>query len=606
MVGILDSLGLGDSGNSGDSALSPESIVQRRRLAEALLQQGQADTPISHWSQGANRVLQSMLGTYNLKKLEQEDKAGSQAANSQLASVFGGGAATPAAPAVTPAMAAPAPQPAMPAIGSPTAGMRAAASTQEAAPPASGRLPMGMRVNNPGNIKYNPRLGYAGMTGPSQHADQGDPQMTFDTPQNGMIAAARLALTKYARGQNTAAAIIAGEGGWTPGNTAAAANIARMMGVAPNEDLRLQDPARMSMFLKALTMQEHGPASRQYPPEMYQTAAAAVGGRAAPAAQPAATEAAPAAEGLVPPTAASQLQRQAIALMKNPRNAALGRELLIKAAMAEAPKQPEAVQEYALAVKQGYTKPFMDYQIELKQASRPQTNVNVSGDKKGAEEMAKLHAKEYENIRAGANAARGNLANLDVLEASLDAAGSTGAFGETEQDLRRVAAYFGVGDADKAASGDLVRSISNKLALSVRSPGGEGGGMPGAMSDADREFLRSTVPSLGKLPGGNRAMIDIARKVGQRSIDIHKMAVQYARQHDGQLDPGFEELVNEYADQNPLFPRDDPNNPLPKAAPAVGASVSADGVGSLPDGAVIRDTAGKRYRIQGGKPVPLQ
>ncbi len=571
-----------NSGTSGDSSVTPESLDLRRKMALAML--GRSQEPVKSKTQGLNSVLQSVLGNYELYKADEADREGSKAANTQIASVFGGGAA-PASSAITP----PAPMTAAPA---------------PAAAPADGqRLPMGMRVNNPGNIKYNPRLGYAGMTGPSKHTDQGDPQMTFDTPQNGMNAAARLALTKYARGQTTAADIVAGEGGWTPGNNEAAANIARTMGVAPDEDLRLSDPARMSTFLRALTMQEQGQPSGQYTPEMYQTAASAVGGPAAAAPQ----AAAPAASALVPPSGASNLQRMAVELMKNPRNAPLGRELLIKAALAEAPKQPEAVQEYALAVKQGYTKPFMDYQIEMKQAGRPQTNVSVSGDKKGAEEMAKLHAKEYEGIRAGANAARGNLANLDVLESSLDAAGTTGAFGETEQDLRRVAAYFGVGDADKAASGDLVRSISNKLALSVRSPGGESGGMPGAMSDADREFLRSTVPSLGKLPGGNRQMIDIARKVGQRSIDIHKMAVKYAREHEGQLDPGFEEQVNEFADQNPLFTRD-PNKPAgaPETAPAVGASVSADGIGSLPDGAVIRDAAGKRYRIQGGQPVPLQ
>lgn len=351
MPTILDQLGLGDSGNSGDSSVTPESIAQRRRLAEALLQQGQADTPIRHWSQGANRVLQSMLGTYRLGQLDKQDQAGTAAANSQLASVFGGGAAPASSPAITPAA---------PAIGAP------ATPAQGAAPADGQRLPMGMRVNNPGNIKYNPRLGYAGMIGPSKHTDQGDPQMTFDTPQNGMNAAARLALTKYARGQTTAASIVAGEGGWTPGNTAAAANIARTMGVAPDEDLRLSDPARMSTFLQALTMQEHGPASRQYTPEMYETAATAVGGPAA-----AAPSAAPRGDTVMPPSGASNLQRMAVELMKNPRNAPLGRELLIKAALAEAPKQPEAVQEYTLAVKQGYAKPFMDYQIEMKQAGQP-------------------------------------------------------------------------------------------------------------------------------------------------------------------------------------------------------------------------------------------
>lgn len=135
------------------------------------------------------------------------------------------------------------------------------------------RLPLGMRVNNPGNIKYNPRLGYGGMLGPSAHTDQGDPQMTFDTPQNGMAAAASLARTKYQRGQTTPMSLIAGQGGWTPGNTQAAANVARTMGIGPNDDLQLGDPERLTKFLKALTLQEHGAASTLYGDDVYSGAA---------------------------------------------------------------------------------------------------------------------------------------------------------------------------------------------------------------------------------------------------------------------------------------------------------------------------------------------
>src|SRR3989304_5560478 len=87
------------------------------------------------------------------------------------------------------------------------------------------RLPLGMRVNNPGNIKYNPKLGYSGMLGPSSHTDQGDAQMTFDTPQSGMTAA-----------------------------------------------------ARMTAFLKALTRQEHGESSGLYGDDVYAAASGRGGG----------------------------------------------------------------------------------------------------------------------------------------------------------------------------------------------------------------------------------------------------------------------------------------------------------------------------------------
>ena len=137
------------------------------------------------------------------------------------------------------------------------------------------RLPAGMRNNNPGNIKYTSRLAFAGVTGPSKNTDQGDTQAVFETPQQGMSAAADLARRKYQSGKTSAMELIAGRMGWTPGNDDAARNIARTMGIAPDADLGLDKPENMTRFLKALTLQEHGAASSRYPDALYQRAAGA-------------------------------------------------------------------------------------------------------------------------------------------------------------------------------------------------------------------------------------------------------------------------------------------------------------------------------------------
>lgn len=145
-------------------------------------------------------------------------------------------------------------------------------------PPEQRRtLPAGMRNNNPGNIKFTSRRAFAGVTGPSENRDQGDPQAVFETPQQGMDAAAELALRKYNSGKTTARDLIAGRMGWTPGNEQAAENIARTMGIDADADLALDKPENMARFLKALTLQEHGPASSLYPDELYQRAAGAEG-----------------------------------------------------------------------------------------------------------------------------------------------------------------------------------------------------------------------------------------------------------------------------------------------------------------------------------------
>jgi len=197
-------------------------------------------------------------------------------------------------------------------------------------------------------------------------------------------------------------------------------------------------------------------------------------------------------------------------------------------------------------------KGLMEYQTELKAAGRPQTNVSVSGDRKGAEEMAKLHAKTYDTLRTNAAAADAMVDQLDAIEGALKQGIQTGVAGDALQWTRKLGVALGISDARKAAAGELADSIGNKLALMVRGGGGESGGMPGAMSDADREFLRATVPGLTKTPEGNRQLIAIMRAVAQRNRQIHEMAVDYATTHDGQLDAGFDKTVREYIKSNPL------------------------------------------------------
>ena len=128
--------------------------------------------------------------------------------------------------------------------------------------------PMGMRNNNPLNIKYYHGAPYAGLVGPSLNTDQGDPQMVFATPQHGWNAAYSLLNAKYNAGKTTPNAMIAGQGGWTPGNYQAAANVAKAAGIGPNQDIGLSDPARAQAFMRALVTQEQGGAAKAYPDAM--------------------------------------------------------------------------------------------------------------------------------------------------------------------------------------------------------------------------------------------------------------------------------------------------------------------------------------------------
>jgi hypothetical protein len=165
----------------------------------------------------------------------------------------------------------------------PAANANAAGNTTAApsAPPYSFSLPanapMGMGNNNPLNIKYAPGVSYAGLVGPSSNTDQGDPQNVFQTPEAGWAAGYSLLNKKYGSGMTTPNQIIAGKGGWTPGNTQAAANVAKAAGIGPDDDIGFNDPLKAQKFMRALATQEQGSAASAYPDAMI---ASAVGGQA--------------------------------------------------------------------------------------------------------------------------------------------------------------------------------------------------------------------------------------------------------------------------------------------------------------------------------------
>lgn len=90
---------------------TPSTLDMRRRLALSMLQQGGQTGPVGSWTQGLSRLVQSMMGGYQLNQLAKDEKAQTAAGNQALLGLLGPdqGAAAPSA------AAAPAPS-AMPPI----------------------------------------------------------------------------------------------------------------------------------------------------------------------------------------------------------------------------------------------------------------------------------------------------------------------------------------------------------------------------------------------------------------------------------------------------------------------------------------------------------
>ena len=114
-------------------------------------------------------------------------------------------------------------------------------------------------TNNPGDLHFpGTELDYQKLFGgtKSNQTDQGANLYQFPSRTQGFAAMAALARKKYHAGKTSLNNLIAGQGGLTPGNKSAAANIARSMGIDPNDDLDLDNPAKMRAFQRAYSTQE--------------------------------------------------------------------------------------------------------------------------------------------------------------------------------------------------------------------------------------------------------------------------------------------------------------------------------------------------------------
>ena len=175
------------------------------------------------------------------------------------------------------------------------------------------------------------------------------------------------------------------------------------------------------------------------------------------------------------------------------------------------------------------------------------TAAEAEYDKKKAESFAQM----AEQMRASwVNSTKMN-SMLDQLETLYKDPNITqGALAENITGLKGIAASLNIDIAGKGSE-DAIRSITNKFALELRNPSG-GAGMPGAMSDSDRNFLASIPPSLSNTPTGRALISQGMRAINNRDKQIANMAQRY-EEKNGRLDNGFVKEMREWSEKTPMF-----------------------------------------------------
>lgn len=618
-MATLDLFGL-----TGDmDTTDPAALEARRNLALAMMQRGQG-TPATSAAQGIANVLNSMLGAYNLRKTDEADKKGRKEADALLLEALGGASGGGSSPVVS---ITPAPSSGARPVSVPSSGGMREQSTGDLASRIEGAESGG----DP-NAK-NPR---SSATGPGQFIDStwlSTIKKHLPTLAQGKSDAQLLSLRSdrnvsremtnaYARDnaeELQAAGLPAGDGELSLAHFAGSGGAKRVLRADPATPVsQLLTPAAMAAnpFLRKMTAGDlRAWANKRVGADRTITASSGADTMSG-------------GDGLGPvipsaPTQSSAIAALARKLMSNPRTADQGRALLIKSATMQAPDKPAAIQEYEYAVRQGYGKTFAEFQTEQKQAGRTQINNTVGAGETAlsrslGEQTAKSLSSGQETAQSAANAIENGYEARKLLDSGMIS--GTGANVRTAIGDAMVTAGLidaGSDEAEKLANTRAFVSTMGRQTLDLVKQLGAGSGI----SNADRDFAEKVSGgSIELTPPALRRILDINEKVSRRYVSKHNERVKRVLGDKDQFGLSVAEpgdyvpgpvRTPQLPDPRPLSPPADPNQPRAVKTerievPKIGSAVSQDQFGALPDGAVIKDEAGVRYRIQGGQPVPIK
>lgn len=187
---------------------------------------------------------------------------------------------------------------------------------------------------------------------------------------------------------------------------------------------------------------------------------------------------------------------------------------------------------------------------------KPLVEVNT-GDFESQEqkELGKITAKKYESITQSGDQARRGTETLQTLQQAVsNPEAAQGAFANIRAEAKKISDLFGF-DVKGLEDDAIISAVGNKLALQLRNPKGEDGGLTGATSDRDIKFLVAGVPGRDKTQSQNLALINIAMKDKMRTVKLSQLAEEYLQ--DKGTFKGFGKVKKSFYENNPLFPEGD-------------------------------------------------
>lgn len=166
------------------------------------------------------------------------------------------------------------------------------------------------------------------------------------------------------------------------------------------------------------------------------------------------------------------------------------------------------------------------------------------------QDVAKDFAARYAAINKSGFTAPSQIAKLERIGKLLEDH-EGGKLSQTGLELAQYANSMGFKIDKSLANKEAAAALSNELALSLRDPS-NGAGMPGAMSDADRQFLTSMSPNLGQSREGRQQILNAGVALQKRNQQVAEMARKYSKKY-GRVDENFYTQLEEWANRNPVF-----------------------------------------------------
>jgi hypothetical protein len=121
----------------------------------------------------------------------------------------------------------------------------------------------------------------------------------------------------------------------------------------------------------------------------------------------------------------------------------------------------------------------------------------------------------------------------------------------TGTNIASAANSFGLKIDKNLPNKEAAAALANQIALEMRNPAG-GAGMPGALSDKDREFLVGMTPNAGQTAQGRKMLIDSYVAVQKRNQQVAEFATKYEKKY-GRLDSGFFDQLTAWSSANQMF-----------------------------------------------------